>query len=894
MNIGAQRAAFGYLRDAARSAHLAGDGFQVNHLAAIALAQFHHLSETKRLNLTLADVKWACILPLHWLLHDYMLHQVERAYEAAAKANLAAASLQHAVQAYLWFIKQPLAGLDAGMRLLKDFNFDWCDADDGVEDGVLIAHLIELVWWSDRSGDSWLTIADDWLGRCPEAHRPGLQEFKDRLIWQARFTNPRAAFPQVTAEDLSRVSTKYPLAKLWGHLLDGDTEALDGAIEVLTQANRPDDVEARVLFDVHHGNRFFGSWGEAQAVGLTRRNLHAAESPLLSFHEARQACRCRLLGELYRRNNEGDALERFRVFSLVRLESLAALRRWSWSDWVDATRAESHAAFEVCRWTSDEPSWAAQAIHLAVKTCSLKEAKGSAEFRLALSRLEFCPAGVVKGLVDETLSTYFHQKRTAWEVLSGLNDLIPEQCWGAVAVWQFAYLAELEHKQGLGWGPGLMTLSLWADLLPYLPAESPLWQTLRPEALRLGGVSRAWWEDRSGFFVAWLKHAPLPLACELGDAIASVPSSNREHQQSRAAILGTAELQRTELSGRFREGLFGQAKNIEERGQLLPLMAGEAKDNFRKEAKSNAIHSLEAFVKHAVPPSDATQYRLLSGGPLLCDIVEWEIADLPQMEAVLATINNRGVMADYLPELLSCLSCIVQNGPKEFADQTLPEIGRWLRQPPAGRLSKAAEMTGPLATVRLAGLAETGTPNLIVELGWVVAALLDRLGDRASDVFERWLRELAKPDAVAAVPHAVELCLQHLSSLSLERGQVCLECIRQPIHHLIARADTGPKDAQTLAVTLNRISTILAKSSKSQLLPALWEPLLASIDDWMPSLARNAEARVRQAVAFLAKARLNAGTENPALVALVERLKRDNRARVRHAAEFGILLTTAG
>lgn len=891
MNIEAQRAAFGYLRDEARSANLAGDGFRVNHLAAIALAQFHQLAERKRLGLTLDDVKWACILPLHWLLHEYMLHHVGKVRGDATKAGSASASLQHALKTYFWFVEQPLAILDKGGHLLKDFSFDWCRASDAVEDGVLITHLLELVWWSDRQGSDWLAVADDWLGRCPGEHREALEEFRDRLFLQARFTRPRVSFIRVAADELPQLPERYPLAKLWGNLLNGEAMALDDEIETLVSANRPNEIEARAVFDAHHWNRFVGNWGEEQAVGLTRRMLHASESPMLSFHQARQARRSALLGELYLRNSEDNAIERFSVFSLVRSEALTALRLWSWSDWADAIRAESHAAFEVCRWIPDKPGWAVFAILLSVRASSLKEAKDSAEFRRALSRLEFAPTELLAAFVAELLNTYLRQKRAAWDALEGLADLIPESCWEAVAGWQLEYLAE--HKQGKDWGPGIMTLSLWANLLPRQSAQSPLWQTLQPEALRLAAIPWVWRHEGRGFFLVWLEHAPLSLAIELGDVIAEVPDVDHHDQEGRAMVLGNAELQRPELSGRYRERLFAQARDIEQRSQLWPLMTEEQKADLKKEAKPHAVHALEAFLKHAAPRAEPTQYHLPSGCPRLVDIVAWEIADLPLVEAALSAINNPGVMANCLPHLLDCLSCLVANGPSEFADRILPEVHHWLQKSPTGRLSKLSEMTGPFANVRLADLAGTGTPNLIVELGRVVSALLDRLGNRASDVFERWLRELAKPDAVAAVPNAVELCLLHSSSLSSERGQVCLECIRQPIHHVIARADVGPKDAQTLAVTLNKFSTILAKSSESHPAPGLWEPLLASIDDWMPSLAGNADARVRQAVAFLAKARLNAGTANPALVALVERLKGDNRARVRHAAEFGIPLTTA-
>src|SRR5213078_2063906 len=80
-----QDAAFAYLRDRARRAHSEGDGLLVNSLCSVALSQIETLSQSGQLRLQLRDLKWTCILPVYWLVDEFMLREVEKAVKGFAE-----------------------------------------------------------------------------------------------------------------------------------------------------------------------------------------------------------------------------------------------------------------------------------------------------------------------------------------------------------------------------------------------------------------------------------------------------------------------------------------------------------------------------------------------------------------------------------------------------------------------------------------------------------------------------------------------------------------------------------------------------------------------------------------------------------------------------------------
>lgn len=881
MSASTQQAAFAYLRDVARRSHLAGDGLRVNHLAAIALSEARELLRARKLDIEFVELKWALVLPIYWLLHDYLLRHAQHLLLEANRFGVCSKELFQALSTYQWFVHQPLAALEERATAINEFSFDWCRADDSLEDGVLVCHLLELVWWHSRGTDQWLKITEPWLTKCPESHRQQLNSTRERLILQSRLTCPQPEFPRISAEEAGLVSGQIWQARLWALLLNHAPESLDRELHQMVNG-RYEQTDARLLFDLHHWNRFHGIRGEDQPVGLTRRLLQMSGSPVLLFETLRQNRAADVLLELYRGTKQRSPDERFGAFRLAMLQELSALRLWSWGDWVEAVRTQATATFEACRSPDIEPGWAALGLWAVVRTAHIDKPGESGELRTTLRRLEFAEQELLSELTERLLGTYHRQKRAAWDLLQEVGDLIPEHQWQSVVRWQIQYLSDCAARKQ--WDkPGPLTLALWAQILPYLPPDSSIWSLLRDEALRLAATDFAWDMDNAGFFHSWMAKAPLALAQELGDVINGLNDSTGFHHGARIGILGTAELRRPQLRGRFVNELLARARHREDRLSLVPLLNEDQKSAIAAEAKPFVTAELEVLLDRAVPPAEAKDYQFRVIGPEFVAQIGWTTDDLPLLERIVSVIATPAVMADYLPVLLSCLDDLVDAGPLEFAQYSLPWTKRWLLQRPVGRMSAAAADTGPFANGMLRALATTGTPNLSLELGYIVDALIRRLGREALHLLEPWIQGLPNSEPSAAIPLAARLLLEHGCLLDVETACRLSNTLRDLMQTLLQLSDGSPDYSKYLGRALAEIAEAMRACPNCGDLLARSEPLIAWLASWAPRLSKCTDFRIRVPLARIAKLLSSREGASSAWVTIVGELSKDNRFRVRSA-----------
>lgn len=878
MSEAPQQIAYQFLRDQARLAHLSGDGLHVNHLSALALAEFRKQVEEKNLVIGLCDIKWACILPLYWLLHDYMLREVDCVRRAAKTLGSGSDSLHKALHSYFWFVEQPLVPISDYPDEGRNLSFDWCREEDALEDGVLMTHLLELLWWHSRGTDEWLAVADCWLSKCPQWHRKQLTDTCARLKVQTRLTHFSETHARLNVADIATLPVEFAQAQLWVYLLNREAKELDTAVLMFIRTGRVRDTDARLVFDAHHWNRFFGLWGEPQHVGLTRRMLQATDSPTLLFHRLRQSRRNDLLCDFYRMRSESNDNARFDVLRFSMLEELAALRMWSWGDWIDAIRGEAHACFVICRWTEEQGRWAIRGLTLAVRSGHVSRAKESGELARALQGVELAAPDRLDEFVANLLNAYLQQKRAAWEVLSEMGDLIPENQWEATARWQLEYLSEVEAKKD--WGPHITTLNLWASILPFVDAASTLWPLLRPEALRIASNPLTW--SKSQFFEVWLQFSPIEFAKELGDAIAAATADTHDAKY-RVVILGNAEC-RGELKGRYRDSLFAAAHDWETRIRLKRLMTSERAAEVASEAKPHVLRKIETLCERAVPPADAKEYFLPHNDLQFIEYISWTREDLGSVERVIETISNPGVMCDYLRPLFEALHDLIIAGPIEFATHVIPAVAGWLDHPPIARLTKADKKAGPLAGgIRITS---SGVPPLRLEIGWAIEALLEKDSFEAVPLFLRWMRQMSNFESALAVPLATRLVFEHADRLAAEEAHECVGIATNMLVMLITAGKADPDSLHILAYALENATNGLAGVAAPSVPSSPSERFAQWLVNWLPHLSQTKSGEVREQTARLAHLLVGRHLKGTSVNAVLTQLRSDNRARVRHAANI--------
>ena len=374
------------------------------------------------------------------------------------------------------------------------------------EDMVLLSHIIELVWFRTTRDAAWKLLTEKWVNECPAWGKDMMVNLKSRLAFQTRLAAPNIHFPPVVANIVESLPSELELAKLWIEILYNDGKAIDKVIEQLNAQTEPDSHVARLLFDAHHSNRYRGSFGEAQEVGLARRQLLISSSPLLIFHELREASLSEQFGDIIRRDEVGSAKGRFHVLTLAMLCELSALRLWDFFAWQTAVKAQSEAYLEVSKWRETQPGMAAFGIHLAIQSLSYQAKEKDSLIRNAISRLEFAQEQVLSDLGDWLPMPYPRQKPYAYQCLGDLSDLIPPRHWDSLAKWTVGYLEE--QRNGKHLGGSINPLEEWINILPFVDISSDIWELFLPDVLRIVRTpyslqSAAYFFGSSGIF--WVK-----------------------------------------------------------------------------------------------------------------------------------------------------------------------------------------------------------------------------------------------------------------------------------------------------------------------------------------------------------------------------------------------------
>lgn len=659
-------AAIKYLCDQARSAHAAGDGARVNHLAALALKYTKEAGKPFQILPSIRDVKWACVLPLYWLERNYMVGRVWDVLGAYVESGDASITpILSVLRAYAWLVEQPLAGLGLENPRLEDLDLAWCRPEQEPEDRVLCHHLVELVWWHARGSVRCTEIVDRWLVPCTEEMRNELATTRDRLALQQRLVIPHDPHMRARTAEVASFRNKSPLAALWLLLLHEEGRLLDDELKRLLKTGCAGAVDARVLFDTHCWNRFTGEWGDDEAVGLTRQEMFKNEAPILVFRHGRRGRIAQLLAQIHRDGTARNAHMRYTVFSLIMLEQLASLRAWDFPGLAMMLRAEAEACFEVCKWEEEKSEWATRGVLQAVRGVGWRKGSDRSDVRQAVSGLEFAQAHRLADLVDALLLSCPLQVHSASDCLQDLEDLVPRVCWNKVARWATERIGSTRR--------GASGLQLCCGFLPYVEEDSEIWDILTPHAERLASGSVSW-STRDPSLLVWISHAPSRLAAEAMQIICDATPRDVNDELARVPFLAAFHQRDPEAASELAKRLITQTEDWRARAALLPFVGKAEGRATQRKIKPYIIEHLRGVLCDAAPPQTARQCKLILGTPDFPKVATWTNDDRDLVHQVVEVIDSPTVLAQYVPYLLRCLAGMVLHGTTRIARLVIPSL----------------------------------------------------------------------------------------------------------------------------------------------------------------------------------------------------------------------------
>lgn len=879
-----QRQAFQLLRDHARNAHIAGDGLLVGVLCHTGLHRVGQLAKEKKLLLPFSDLAWVPIFALYWLVDPSERYAIEETLKELEHQTDEDRLVAQWVNRYRILIEQPLAGDAQLSPALKDFAWPSSFTERSPESEALVMHMVELAWYHGPTGEHWKQLVEIWLHTAPVWTHTSLTALRERLDLQARLTAPDKPHELLPESETKKLRAHYDLAELWLLHLHGRSAAVCAAAERLTPFLSAESHRWRVLHDFIHFDTMYGPREDSQGVRLARRRRLSVETPLLIFHDERESRLTKVLGELFRARSQGAASKRWEIYMLARLHELAALRLWDYGMWLEAIRAQAQANLEVVQWTDAQPDMSAQGLSLAVRSFSSSSPEKDAAVRRAIDTLEFAPTGVLARLGESLLATYPRQKHSAACLLADLTDLLPPETWPALAHWTISYVQESSEQRTGGWH--LAPAAHWQWVLRVLPSESPVWNTLQAEALRMAKVSHCWSGDYRAFFEGWLLFAPLPLAREAAEEMTAHPETASGECFARAELLIEFEESNPSLRGFYTRRLLPTAHSASE-ALVLAKHLNEPDVTAREETlRERLMQKVRESIAGATSPSDV---HPLSFSPAVGIhlVSHWRPEDRPLLEELIAAVNSPDVLTECLSWLLGTIQLLVANGPVEFAEVVQPHIVHWTRHLPRGRRMMGRE-SGPLSIMQWNS---GGEGEMALMLGWLAFQLPRKLGAESHSVVLTWARQMllmgeSRPLDMAIYGSAV-VALQMPAATSAEP----LALMETAILSLSGQANVDQSAMQSLANALRRMSSLidseLLKAPDSADSPSSADAFIAVLSRLIPRFAKSPRPSLRAAVAALVWQLAKHGRSEAWVTGSLKALQQDHRARVRFEAQGG-------
>jgi CRISPR/Cas system-associated endoribonuclease Cas2 len=883
-----QKQAFDLLRNEARVSHREGDGLRVTNLCETALQEIDRLAAEKRLLITIDDVKWAFVFQFYWLTHQRTVHSTRESLKKIPTSNDPDRKVVELIQSYSFFVEQPLMGADAAFERLKSLPLDAL-GEITPESAELARHLLELSWYHLVADDRWHQIAPLFTDKGPAWTRDLLEPVQRRLQVQTQLTVPSEKKPPLAATAASGLREVSELAELWLLHLHGKAIEIADRIKELTPHQNPDDYKWRLISDFWHTNPLEKvGGGDTQGVWLARRRQLSTKFPLLIFHDRRELRIRELLAEVYQRNEEGSASQRWEVLQLAMLHELAALRLWDFGMWREAARAQSETLLEAARWMHSQPGWTAQGLVTGVRAISLPSADKNPFVRAAIDQLEFASDEVLQNLGGDLFSTYPRQKHTASELLDHIGDLVPPNLWPQFTQWTVDYARDA--SQNLTGGFKLNTLKPWPAILPLVDNESSIWMTLLPEVNRLGQIQHCWRGDERRLFWAYMNFAPLEQVALLGKTIASVASPDLAESFFRADLIAGVESDRPELGKSLTRELFTKATLPEERLLLARHLEDDKAATIETEVRGRTIEAIERMVEQAVPAEGAAQFSFGAFIPGLSILENWRDEHEPLLRRLIGAVDSPRVFRNWIPALLNTIQTFVAKGPAPFAELTLASVKGWAKNLPLGQKGPG-EIHGPFSVIQARGI-ESG--QVAESLGSVCIQLLRRLPGHSETTVWEWIQKTLFAGELDPLPIALYVSLILAIRRPAETDLPELATADAILLTLRVRAGDSVQAARALAEALLYVADLLKEPEDSDLIQwnspagvvtAKW--LITFLESNASIFSSHPDRDLRSAFAFTLWQLSHWQNFHASLAARLRQLETDRRARVRLSAIGG-------
>ena len=317
-----------------------------------------------------------------------------------------------------------------------------------------------------------------------------------------------------------------------------------------------------------------------------------------------------------------------------------------------------------------------------------------------------------------------------------MTDLLPPSFWPELAKWTISYASESAELRTRGWREA--PTQHWYWTLPALPADSPVWDTLQPEVLKLARIPHNWLtSETSGFLRQWLSHAPKEVAREIGEAMSVASVSNVHESGARIPLPISIEEKYPDLRGTFTRKLAGSEQS---EGDSLRLARHLGLGDLQEReiaVYELSIKLIRELIRRATPANLDRIEIPLRAPPEIYLVKEWRAEERPLLDELVKAVNTPSVLEAVLPHLLVTIQVLVANGPIEFAELVQPQITLWTDLTPKGTASPLTG--GPFSIFQFSGYE---ADDIALAVGKIALQIWRKMGTAARPELLNWAKAM--------------------------------------------------------------------------------------------------------------------------------------------------------
>lgn len=869
-----QRSAFTYLREQARSAHVDGDGMQCLHLSSIAIRSALDLKKDNKLQLELRELYWSIVFSAYWMIRSYtLIILVSEVKPSLLGSDPQPSSLHKLLETLLALISEPLMFNKALIDDLHGIEWSWIENPTDIEAITLLTFISELVWYHTVTDGGWKTLLLSWETTAPPATAQALRHTRFRLEAQAALSRPES--PPLNTEGFGFDATTQGLYDLWHAALQCDLPTVERLQNTMVPRLRADSwIEsqvAKILFDFHHATRFATSDpGDAQELGLTRRQFLSSGSKVNAVAEARDALFYELFTSILRQGrNSHKPSERFECARLAMYKEIFALKSWDYGDWREALDFQSAYCLEGAYSDSSVGSLACRGVVLAVQARAYKGVKDLFT-RRAIDLIQWTEGATLIQTCRDLYQSHPLQWYDALNALGDISDAIPEVLLNDIATWSVQFVTELQDKIAKGRGSTIAPLAFWKVILENVVASDVLCKILAPAFSFSAKTPGCWLGEGGEVYETFLRLADRDTAIGIAEQISSVKPVDNAIEFARWKVLYNATQKRPEL-------FTANVSACLERSAGKPFFAhhlarkklGLTNDiPLSDQALKNWFH---AQLMKAGPTSDEIGTPVQAFG-----FVPWSKNDKKSIDKIVSLIENPESSCMVITILLNGVAAIVSTADDNLFELLCGISERWLAVPPVG-INR--NNTGAFSRIRNT---EPTQGDVEDRLGYLALQIFDRKGSSWLPSIRPWLSRAENNWIEDTSPFSTVITWEMaLASEGAEQDrmlQLTIDKFQMALSHANC---TDEWKIALRRVLINIHNTLSDRDKVSRIDPKCLTRLLDAIVANLSRIVRHDDPRIRKASARLLLRCEILGRAEPAINELKSQFRRDPRARIR-------------